>query len=92
MAIARHSEPAPQPARGLSGHFRHRRLPPLAYVYLTGGGAVALAAAAGVFGEAEPLALLAAGLATLVALIASARFRRPSCIWPWRPSSPSPPS
>ena len=83
MAIARHSEPAPQPARGLSGHFRHRRLPPLAYVYLTGGGAVALAAAAGGFGEAEPLALLAAGLATLVALIASVWLRRPSCIWPW---------
>ena len=55
----------------------------LAYVFLVAGAAVALLAAAGVFGGAEPVALFSLGLATLIALVGSVWYRRPSTIWPW---------
>lgn len=56
---------------------------PLAYVFLVAGVGVTLAAATGVFGGAEPVVLFGLGLATLIALVASAWYRRPSRIWPW---------
>ncbi|HET6495218.1 MAG TPA: bifunctional diguanylate cyclase/phosphodiesterase, partial [Thermoleophilia bacterium] len=58
--------------------------PPLAMTaYLVVGGAVAVAAAAGLLGRLEPLALGCIGLATLAALAISVRVRRPSSTWPW---------
>jgi diguanylate cyclase (GGDEF)-like protein len=60
-----------------------RRLLSCTNAYLLVGGAVALAAAAGALGSAEPAALLVVGLGTLVALAVSVRVHRPSRVWPW---------
>jgi len=61
----------------------HRRLPWPMLVYVTGGLLVACAAAIGLFGAFEPVALFGIGVATLFSLIAAACVRRPSRIWPW---------
>ena len=83
MVPNRYGEPvAKGAAAAASGSSRIRR-PPLAYVFLAAGGAAAALAAAGVFGAAEPLVLFTAGLATLVAFVASVWYRRPSSIRPW---------
>lgn len=78
-----HDEPAARAAPVASDRSRPHWPPPLAYVFLGVGGAVALLAAAGVFGAAEPVALSVTGLATLVALVASVWARRPSKLGPW---------
>ena len=59
-----------------------RRLPSVATAYLLVGGAVAVAAACGLFAPSE-YALSGIGIATLVALVTSVAVRRPSHIWPW---------
>ena len=83
MAPYRNGEPvAPESIAGPSASSRSRRLP-LAYIFLAAGGSVALAAAAGTFGAAEPITLLVTGLATLAALVTSVWYRRPSDVLPW---------
>ncbi len=51
--------------------------------YLLIGGAIAMAAAIGLFGQSEPYALAAIGVATLAALAISVWVRRPLHIWTW---------
>jgi len=59
-----------------------RRLPSVATAYLLVGGAVAVAAACGLFAPSE-YALSGIGIVTLIALVISVAVRRPSHIWPW---------
>jgi diguanylate cyclase (GGDEF)-like protein len=61
----------------------HRRLPPVNAVFGVTGAAIAIAAAAGVFGADEPLAMLGIGVATFVALVVATVVYRPSRTWPW---------
>ncbi len=62
---------------------RHKRLPPLSAFFGIIGGGVAAAAAAGAFGDYEPLVMLAIGVVTFVALVGATIVYRPSRIWPW---------
>lgn len=59
------------------------KTPSLAVLYLMGGGAVALAAAAGLLGSAEGTACVVLGAATLISLAASTAIRRPLRAWSW---------
>ena len=83
MVPNRNGEPAAQDAAAVASGSSRIRRPPLAYVFLAAGVSAAALAAAGVFGAAEPVVLFVTGLATLVALVASVWYRRPSSIWPW---------
>ena len=59
------------------------RPPAVLTAYLLMGGTVAIAAASGLFGRSEPLALAVIGVATFTALVISVWIRRPSHMWPW---------
>ncbi len=70
--------------RDKAGVVRRQWRPPLAMtVYLLLGGVVAVAAAVGVLGRLEPLALGGIGLVTFAAYLTVVWVRRPSRIWPW---------
>lgn len=54
-----------------------------AWVYITVGGVVALAAASGLFGSAEPTVVFTLTLVSLGAMVVAVSLRRPSKRWPW---------
>jgi len=62
---------------------RHKRLPLLSVSFGITGGAVAVAAAAGVFGAWEPLVILAIGVVAFAALVGATIAYRPPRIWTW---------
>lgn len=83
MTSAPTVDPTPAPPAAHEPPHAGRRRPSPALVFIIAAGSVALAAGCGLFGAAEPTALFAIGLATLVGMVVSVWARRPSVIWPW---------